>query len=347
MKNLFFTRKFVPAAQIRRLWKERVTCMNFTQFTDKITIGLQEYFKEDAKVSVNTVRKNNGVMLTGVVIMEKDSHIAPTIYLESFFEAYKEGRNFRELLYEVIRIYENNQIQEGENMDFFSNFDKAGKKIFYKLINAEKNKELLKEVPFVPYLDLAIVFYCDCSSELFGNAAIMIRNEHLHMWGVTMEQVYLAAAENTPKNNPYEIKAIEEVMAEMYREELRKEMEKNRVSYSEQWLEEMVTQMLKESEPEGMATPMYVLTNTEKCNGAACVLYEQLLENFAKQVNDNLFILPSSVHEMIMIPASYAGKASRLREMVEEINATQVEEEEVLSDSIYFFNRLTKKLEMI
>ena len=91
---------------------------------------------------------------------------------------------------------------------------------------------------------------------------------------------------------------------------------------------------------------MYILTNTEKLHGAACILYQQLLEEFAKKVNDNLYILPSSVHEIIMIPASFAGKASELRQMVEEINATQVEEEEVLSDSVYFFNRLTRKLEM-
>ena len=104
--------------------------------------------------------------------------------------------------------------------------------------------------------------------------------------------------------------------------------------------------MLADSEPPEGKTPMYVLTNRKRCNGAACVLYEQVLENFAKKINDNLYILPSSVHEVIMIPASFAGKASQLREMVEEINATQVEDEEVLSDSVYFFNRMTKKLEL-
>ena len=320
--------------------------MNFMQFVNKVKTELMEYYKEGAEVTINSVRKNNGVMLTGVVIMEKGSHIAPTIYLESIYEEYRKGRNFRELLTEIIGIYEKNRIQYCGEFDFFHDFTKVRKKIFYKLINAKKNKELLEEVPFVPYLDLAIVFYCDCSSELFGNAAILIRNSHLKIWNTDKEQVYLAAAVNTPKNCPFGIKTMEAVMKEMFAEEMKKEMEKNKISYSGQWLEEMASQMLADTEPPEGKTPMYVLTNTERCNGAACVLYEKLLENFAKSINDNLYILPSSIHEIIIIPASFAGKASELREMVEEINATQVEEEEVLSDSVYFFDRMTKKLEL-
>lgn len=321
--------------------------MNFLQFVNEVKKGLMEYFKDRAEITVSSVRKNNGVMLTGVVIMEKDSHIAPTIYLESFYEAYKNGTGLRELLSQMEKIYENSRVSgSSKSLEFFQNFLKVRTKIFYKLINAEKNGELLKEIPFVPYLDLAIVFYCDCSSELFGNAAILVKNSHLEMWGVDKEQLYLAAAANTPKNSPCEIQTMEAVMKEMFAEEIRKELERNRISYSEQWLEEMAAQMLADSEPPEGKTPMYVLTNRKRCNGAACVLYEQVLENFAKKINDNLYILPSSVHEVIMIPASFAGKASQLREMVEEINTTQVEDEEVLSDSVYFFNRMTKKLEL-
>jgi len=321
--------------------------MDFLQFVNEVKKGLTEYFKDSAEVTVSNVRKNNGVMLTGVVIMKKDSHIAPTIYLESFYEAYKKGMGLREILSQIEVIYEKNRVQGSEDsLEFFQSFLKVRKKIFYKLINAEKNRELLREIPSVPYLDLAIVFYCDCSSELFGNAAILIKNSHLKMWGVDKEQLYLAAAANTPKSSPYEIKTMEAVMKEMFAEEIRKELERKHISYSEAWLEEMAAQMLADSEPPEGKTPMYVLTNVKRCNGASCVLYERVLENFAKKMNDNLYILPSSIHEMIMIPASFAAKASELREMVEEINATQVEDEEVLSDSVYFFNRMTKQLEL-
>lgn len=320
--------------------------MNLVQFAEAVKRGLGEYFDEGTKVTINSVRKNNGVILTGVVIMERDSHIAPTIYLESFFEEYKRGTSLREVLSGIVRFYKKNKINDCRELEHFHEYQTVKKKILYKLINAEKNRELLKEVPHVLYLDLAIVFYYDCSSELFGSAAVLIKNIHLKMWGIDTEIVYQDAVVNTPKNNPFEIKAMETVMEELFATDIRKELEKNHISFSEKWIEEMAAQMLLSEMPEERRTPMYVLTNTEKLHGAACILYQQLLEDFSQKINDNLYILPSSIHEIIMIPASFAGKTSELREMVEEINATQVEEEEVLSDSVYFFDRLTKKLEM-
>ena len=320
--------------------------MNLLQFAEAVKKGLGVYFEEGTQITINSVRKNNGVVLTGVIIMEKGSHIAPTIYLESFFEEYKKGNNLGEVIFEIAQVYEENRMDKCVDLDFFHEYKTVQKKIAYKLINAEKNKELLKEIPYVPYLDLAIVFYCDCSSECFGSATILIKNSHMKMWGIGTERLYQDAAINTPKNNPFEIRTMDSVIKELFASDIRKELEKNHISFSEKWIEEMTTQMLGAKMPAEGKTPMYVLTNTGKLHGAVCILYQQLLEDFARQVNDNLYILPSSVHEMIMIPASCAGKASELREMVEEINETQVEEEEVLSDSVYFFNRLTRKLEL-
>lgn len=320
--------------------------MDFLQFVNAVKIGLKQYFDEETEFIVKSVRKNNGVMLTGIVILEKGSHIAPTIYLESFYEEYRKDNKIQEVLLKLVQVYEKNKIEPCIELDFFKDYEKTKYKISYKLINAQKNTELLKEIPFVPYLDLAIVFYCDCSSELFGNASILIKNSHLEMWGVDVEKVYRAAVENTPKNNPFEIKSMETVIKELYIEGIRKELEKNHIPFSKQEMEQMASRMLEKERTADEKTPMYVLTNVERTHGASCILYHNLLEEFAKKVNDNLYILPSSIHEIIMIPASYAGKASELKAMVKEINKTQVEEEEVLSDSVYFFNRLTKKLEL-
>lgn len=318
--------------------------MDFLKYVDTVKRELMRYLEEGAEINVNSVRKNNGVMLTGIVIMEKGSHIAPTIYLESFYEEYKRGKRVEDTVFELLKIYEKNRITHGGDFQFFQDYKQVQKRIFYKLIHAEKNRELLQEIPHVPYLDLAIVFGCDCSNEMFGNATILIKNSHLKMWGVDVETIYQAAVVNTPKNFPYEIKTMNAVMKEMFAADIRSSMEKNKVSFSEQWIEQMAEQMVGEETEEN--TPMYVLTNTDRTHGAACILYKQLLEGFAQEIHDNLYILPSSVHEIIMIPAAFAGKVVDLKEMVVEINATQVEAEEVLSDSVYFFNRLTGKLEL-
>lgn len=327
--------------------------MEFIQFTKAVRKRIKDYYGDEAEVKLTPVRKNNGVVLNGLVIMEKQHHITPTIYLEGFYEEYKGGRNFIEVVLKIIQLYERSRIEQGGSMDFFKDYEQVRKKIYYKLINAGKNKELLEEAPYIPYLDLAIVFYYDCSNELFGNAAILIKNSHLKMWNVDVYELYKEAVINTPKNNPYEIKTMEEVMKEILiesmKEELSKGMEKE--SREEEFLsaegmDELAKQLIGQTERTDNQTPMYVLSNTERIHGAACILYGHLLEDISKKINDNLYILPSSVHEMIIIPASFAGKTSDLKLMVEEINETQVEEEEVLSNSVYFFNRSTKKLEM-
>ncbi len=327
--------------------------MEFIQFTKAVRKRIKDYYGDEAEVKLTPVRKNNGVVLNGLVIMEKQHHITPTIYLEGFYEEYKGGRNFIEVVLKIIQLYERSRIEQGGSMDFFKDYEQVRKKIYYKLINAGKNKELLEEAPYIPYLDLAIVFYYDCSNELFGNAAILIKNSHLKMWNVDVYELYKEAVINTPKNNPYEIKTMEEVMKEILIESMKEEFSKGmeKESREEEFLsaegmDELAKQLIGQTEKADNQTPMYVLSNTERIHGAACILYGHLLEDISKKINDNLYILPSSVHEMIIIPASFAGKTSDLKLMVEEINETQVEEEEVLSNSVYFFNRSTKKLEM-
>lgn len=320
--------------------------MEFLQFAEAVKKGLTEYFGEEAQVMLVPVRKNNGIVLNGIVIREKESSIAPTIYLESFYEEYRKRRSLGEIVLKIIKIYEHSRVERSSNMAFFKEYEKVHKKIYYKLINAGKNKELLKEIPYIPYLDLAIVFYYDCSSEMFGNASILIKNSHLRMWGVDVYELYKDAVINTPKNNPYEIKTMEEVMKEILVTNMKKEFEADRVPFSEECMDRLAGQMVKQMEETEAQTPMYVLSNTERIHGAACILYGNLLEDVSKKLNDNLYVLPSSVHEMIIIPAAFAGRASELKVMVEEINETQVEEEEILSNSVYFFNRSTKKLEL-
>lgn len=320
--------------------------MKIEEFTEQVKEGLNKYFGEEVSVQINPVQKNNGVVLTGIVIFEKQSRMAPTIYMESFWEEYRKGKGMGEIVLEVIKIYEKNRFDYCEELELFEEYKQAKKKIYYRLINAEKNKALLAEVPFFPYLDLAIVFYCDCSNDKFGRAAILIKNMHLEMWGVTAAQIYEEAVKNTPLHNPWEILSMRQVMKEMFVSDMKKELEslEKEEEMPDKWLEFLADKMLEEEEP--LSTPMYVLSNTHRGNGASCILYENVLNEFSQKINDSFYVLPSSIHEVILVPAGCARRAEELQEMVEEINVTQVEEEEVLSNSVYFYNRMTKKLEI-
>jgi len=293
--------------------------MEFEKFTNKMLFAAQKYFQEGTKVVINQVAKNNGVVLHGLTIMEDGCNIAPTIYLNGLYESYEAGTTFSEIFHRVIKAYEENRIEENINIEFFTEYESVRHRIVYKLINYNKNKHLLEDIPHIQYLDLAIVFYCLMICDSFGNGSIMIHNSHCNMWDVDAQKLYQDAKLNTPLLLGAELKSMEEVILQL--------LDETEVTDLNQWEEEV------------RDIPMYVLSNKTKIHGAACILYENVVSDFAEYLHRDIFILPSSVHEVILVPSHGIEKAQNLIDMVREVNETQVEEEEVLSDSIYFFSR--------
>ena len=155
----------------------------------------------------------------------------------------------------------------------------------YKLIRRDANEELLKQIPYEPFLDLAVVYYIQIDNTRFGSAAIQIRNEHLRYWRVEKEEIRRLAEKNTPR---------------IY--------------------------------------PVYVATNEQCRLGAAVMRYPDFREKVRGMIRGDFYILPSSIHEVILVPESFGLEPERMQEMVKEINQTGVAPEEVLSDSVYYFD---------
>ncbi len=358
---------------------------NFTleDFATIVKEAIQEYYGEGEKVSINQVMKNNGVELVGISVMETSKNISPTIYLNSFYEEYQEGRGIGEIIDQVIHLYEASRPDESLNMDFFLQYEGVKKKIVFKLINFQKNEKLLADVPHVKYLDLAIVFYCMMLSDQFGNATILVHNSHLSLWQVSLEQIFQDAKENTPRILGHELKNMDEILQEMFQDSEETEIDRQKEQRSrkkyrneeprrengvegdnlfaeetkqirgkESQLGEEYLVKGKENAAVGKensvigkenrvekAGMMYVLSNHTRINGAASILYEGLLGKIADRLECDLFILPSSVHEVIVIPEKGDEDYYRLSEMVREVNETQLSPEEVLADHAYYYSR--------
>ncbi|HKM04099.1 MAG TPA: DUF5688 family protein [Lachnospiraceae bacterium] len=308
--------------------------MEFNEFVEKVCKSVQEYMGEEVMVTINQVIKNNGICLEGMIIAEKDNNISPTIYLNGYFEEYREGKIFSDIFNEIIQIYQESKVGKNINMDFFLDYKLVKEKIAYKIINYDKNLELLEQIPHMKYLDLAIVFYCLIISEQFSGASITIHNSHLKMWNVTIEELFAQAKKNTPKLLHMEIKNMNQILNEMLHENDANDI-------PEEWCEELneeLNEQLSNRNEENL--PMYVLTNQSKTNGATCMLYDHVLEGFSIEVESDLYILPSSIHEVILIPTKDKRECDKFANMVKEVNETQVEVEEVLSDHVYYFSRL-------
>lgn len=298
--------------------------MEYKEFVEYIKMNAGYIAGEGGNITINHVIKNNGCEMDGLVIMEKGKDIAPTIYLDSFYELYTNGENIKSIIRQIEVIYEQNKNNVTFDVNILKHFDNIKDKIVYKVVNYRSNEKLLEQVPHKRILDLAVVFYCLLDNEYGRSATALIYNNNLKNWNVTIDDVYKAALKNTPDLLHSKISS----MAALF--------EKCGVNVDGEEVD------LKDYVP----SDMYVLTNESKLNGAACILYENVLYDFAQKLGADLYILPSSVHEVILLPKLSMFEKDELVNMVKEVNTEGVAADEVLSDHVYEYNRTERLITM-
>ncbi len=291
--------------------------MNYELFGKAIELEVQKQLDDHIKVELHTVMKNNGVQLKGLCIMERDSRISPTIYLEEFYQRYLNGCPLREIVEKILEIYEKSRSESEFSLEDFADFSKVQNKLMCKLVSRERNQTLLEEIPHVPYLNLEIAFFLAVENMDFGNGSILIRNDHLKVWKVSTEILYEYARENTIRERPFRIQTMKELIGNLVKEE------------EQHFFAEL---------------PIYVLSNEERIYGAAAILYDRVLEEAGKRLKENYYILPSSLHEVILVPESGIKGSEPLEKLVREVNETQVEPEDVLADCVYHYDCEQHKL---
>lgn len=324
--------------------------MEITEFCKKVKRGLETQLGQEETVTVNKIVKNNGVVLNSVIITRRERNISPNIYLDDFFSEYNEGKTLCAVVEEIIKIYRASKPKESLDMKFFTDYQRVKKYMAYKIVSSEKNKELLKLIPHIPFLDLAVVFYCYVPENSLGNATILIYNNHLKLWGVSLESLYEDAKANTKRILPAKIVPIEQMMEEIFAEDLKREFRKTEEKEflpKEDWFDHAAKQLLSSVVEVPESSDMFVMGNNKKLFGAATMLYEDVLSAVAEKFRKNIFILPSSIHELILLPDTGEQEPEELGSMVKEINETQVDAEEVLTNSVYYYSRESKKVSRV
>ena len=300
--------------------------MNFNDFVKKVEKAVQNKITGKVNVQLTQVMKNNGCFLERLIFSREDKNISPTIYLNDFYQEYEEGKAFSLIVSEILNLYEKNKLEKSINMDFFLSFEQVQPRILFKLIDLERNLKLLEKTPFVPFLNLAIVFYYLLQDGPFGNATILVQKSHLETWGKKTEDLYQAALANTPQTLPAQLKGMDDIIREMM------------IENQEKISQEINDQILEDVKELPSNKKMYVLSNSSKIHGASAILYPNVLMNFSKALGRGFYILPSSIHEVILLPFDESLEPENLKMMVREVNETQVREEEVLSNSVYLYS---------
>jgi len=298
--------------------KESKSITEFSETLNEHLFDKHPDMAADHTVTIRQVTKNNGVCLHGLTISENDVNIAPTIYIDQYYADYLDGLGLEEITERIINTYLTNR-HENVSLDFFTDFESAKDRLAMKVINAEKNVEMLKDIPHYRFGDLAAIFQVQVDATEFGNAVITVKNEHLKMWAVTIETLMEHAMANMDEKQPVRIQSMVEVMSEMMGDNVPEEMLSN-------------------------DDRMYVMTNESRFNGAAAMIFTDKLDEFAQNRETNLYILPSSIHEILLIPDTGGMDVTTLETTVKEVNETQVAPDEILSDNVYYYDRDTKTI---
>lgn len=298
--------------------------MELKTFAGIVSDGIRKQLGEEFVISVITNLKNNSVELTGIMFKKTGERVSPTIYVEDLYEAYqRKEKSLCEITREMIERYESSVDSMKELSGFDLDFEKNRKKIVYRLISRERNKELLAEMPYIPFLDMAITFHLVVSVNKNYVQSLKISKELQKKWNVTVEQLLKIAKKNTNELFPAEVKGLRDFIKEYLLSQ-----------------EDDLTNIEK--------MDMIVVTNELGMNGAITILYEGVIEKIADHYETDLYVIPSSVHEMIVVPVSDDTQKElydMLRFIVKDINERYVAEEEILSNRVYTYLREDRRFE--
>lgn len=311
--------------------------MNYHQFLDEVCNQVKDYFPKDyqnAKVELSHMVKTNDLEMDGLIIRREQDTLVPQIYLNGYFELYENGVSLNEILTDIAAKYFQSAAQSFENLPKdMTDYEQIKDRIVVQLINRDMNQTLLKEVcsKSIGHTDLAAVFKIPIHEDEHGSATVRVTKELMERWEMDSEVVYQDALNNTIKAHPPQLMTLQSIIGEMM---FPSSMFSNEVN----WEAPEVCEM-KSYEP-------YVLTNPSKQYGAATLLYPEVLQQISDNAQSNLFILPSSVHELLLMRDTGEVNAAELQAMVMGVNQETVLPEDQLSDEVYYYDGKEHTLSM-
>lgn len=303
--------------------------MDYEIFKEVVREKFMDYLPEeyrDMKLIIAPIDRVNHTVDGINLIGEKDGRaVSSTIYINKMYEHYKVCNDLAEVLKnsadDMIQIFK--ICPKAEEISY----ENVKKNIVFQLVNTEQNKEMLEEVPHRQMQDLSIIYrWMKMEGDMMHSA--IVGNSMAEMIGLDEEQLFGLAAENTKEIFPPTIQTLNEVVSEIFA--------------MEEMQDDMMGMFTVQMPAESM---VYVISNDRKLNGAASMLYENELHNLAMKTGSDLYILPSSIHEVLAVPA-FLGEPNELAEMVAEVNMTQVSLEERLSNQVYLYDKDLRKLSL-
>lgn len=307
--------------------------MAYEVFLECLLQNLQAALGDEFHFILRPLPRNNGVTLDGLTLQGPGVCLAPTIYLNPYYQKLIRGSSMESIVEEILHLYHTTPPPASLSTESATHFEYLKDKIMFRMIHTASNQVLLSDVPHIPYLDLSIIFFLSLERTDAGQVTAMIHNSHAHMWNITARDLWRLARENTPREFPAEIQSMQDLLQSMVQD-----------TSPDTCAPSLLDVLLQEPIE---TIPLYVLSNQLGMYGAACMIYQDILKDFAARLEKDLIILPSSVHEVLLTPDSPDASYEDLSNMVRTINTQEVPLEDQLSNQVYLYTRSDDRVRIV
>lgn len=286
--------------------------MTYEMFLDCLECAVQQAKRENEQIKRVHILKNNGVYMDGFACRLPGRREEPTVYVNHYYRENAEEEYVQEVAHMILGIQRESMSFSSNDLEQVLDFERMKKRIFFRLVSKEKNAELLKKVPYVEWQDLALIFYLKIPEVIVKHATAVIHTNHMERWGVGVEELYHTAKVNM-EEMPLFLHPIED--------------------------------FLKDYGLEDFGSGMHVLSNQQKEFGAAVIVDPKVQKMCADRMKGDYYVLPSSIHEVILLPARQEYERKELDEMIRDVNGQCVSREEYLGNHAYYYSVALGKLE--
>ena len=287
--------------------------MDFETFMNEAIKEMRDRFP-DFDISKQEVSKLQGESYTGMAVRPENSEIGATLNLQDFYKAL----GFGMFLEDVMDSIERSVVSAVRHMPHYDarvleDYDRMKDALTVDLVPVAGNEEKLAQIPHKNVEDMALVYRFEEESSVYGSASILVTNEMLAVYDITADQLHEDAMKAAVQNRPAKLHNMNDVMRDMMGD---------------------MSGLVPMNEP----SPLWVATVEGGQNGAGVIQYPGFLDQAAEALGGDFYVLPSSVHEVLLVADDGSMEIGYLEEMVRSVNETEVSPAERLSDNVYHYD---------
>ena len=300
--------------------------LNYDEFKnciiDSVVSFLPEKYK-NAVPSIEPIKKTNTVK-DGLRFTGNNLSISPVIYVDNLYELYSKDKDIDKVLKNIAEIFINH-VNNKEIKNIVGKIDKdmIKKNVFIQLINTDKNRDTLKDIPSRKFLDLSMIYKLKLEISGSGITTLTINKHFMKHYGFDENDLYNIAIRNTKRLFPFYCRTITETLGDLT------DVDMDDLGFNPAY------------------DDMLVLSNRQ-CNlGAHVMLYQDELLSLANKLNSDLYIIPSSIHEILVKPTSSGITPDMLKFTISSVNDECVSPNEFLSNNLYLFSKDTGEITIV